>query len=70
LELKDEEGMNSISCDVLVVGAGLAGFTAAVRAKETGANVILVDKSGNELGERQRTDGVGQLTCRREEPEK
>ncbi len=43
--------MNSISCDVLVVGAGLAGFTAAVRALESGANVLLVDKSTNELGD-------------------
>jgi fumarate reductase flavoprotein subunit len=43
--------MNDISCDVLVVGAGLAGFTAAVRAAESGANVVLVDKSLNELGD-------------------
>jgi fumarate reductase flavoprotein subunit len=43
--------MNSISCDVLVVGAGLAGFTAAVRAAESGARVVLIDKSVNELGD-------------------
>jgi fumarate reductase flavoprotein subunit len=43
--------MNSISCDVLVAGAGLAGFTAAVRAAESGANVVLVDKSSNALGD-------------------
>ena len=43
--------MNDISCDVLVVGAGMAGFSAAVRAAEIGANVVLVDKSGNELGD-------------------
>jgi fumarate reductase flavoprotein subunit len=43
--------MNDISCDVLIVGAGMAGFTAAVRAAENGANVILIDKSGNELGD-------------------
>jgi fumarate reductase flavoprotein subunit len=43
--------MNDISCDVLVVGAGLAGFTAAVRAAESGTNVILIDKSVNELGD-------------------
>jgi len=43
--------MNSISCDVLVVGAGLAGFTAAVRASEQGAKVLLIDKSVNELGD-------------------
>src|SRR5499433_2434539 len=43
--------MNDISCDVLVVGAGLAGFTAAVRASEHGSKVLLIDKSGNELGD-------------------
>jgi fumarate reductase flavoprotein subunit len=43
--------METISCDVLVVGAGLAGFTAAVRAMESGANVVLIDKSSNGLGD-------------------
>ena len=35
----------------LIVGAGLAGFTAAVRAAETGAKVFLIDKSHGELGD-------------------
>jgi fumarate reductase flavoprotein subunit len=43
--------METISCEVLVVGAGLAGFTAAVRASEQGANVVLIDKSAGELGD-------------------
>jgi fumarate reductase flavoprotein subunit len=43
--------MNSIICDVSVVGAGLAGFAAAVRATESGANVVLIDKSANQLGD-------------------
>ena len=43
--------MNSILCDVLVVGAGLAGFSAAVRASEQGAKVLLIDKSRGELGD-------------------
>jgi fumarate reductase flavoprotein subunit len=43
--------MNSILCDVLVVGAGLAGFSAAVRASEQGAKVLLIDKSHGELGD-------------------
>jgi fumarate reductase flavoprotein subunit len=43
--------MSSISCDVLVVGSGLAGFTASVRAAESGANVVLIEKSVNELGD-------------------
>lgn len=43
--------MNPISSDVLVVGAGLAGFSAAVRACEQGAGVILIDKSAGEMGD-------------------
>ena len=43
--------MEAMICDVLVVGAGLAGFTAAVRASEQGAKVLLIDKSNGELGD-------------------
>jgi succinate dehydrogenase/fumarate reductase flavoprotein subunit len=39
------------SSDVLVVGAGLAGFTAAVRACEQGVKVLLIEKSNGELGD-------------------
>jgi len=43
--------MSDLSCDVLVVGAGLAGFTAATRAAEQGAKVLLIEKSSGELGD-------------------
>ena len=43
--------METIETDILVVGAGLAGFSAAVRAAETGAKVLLIDKSRGELGD-------------------
>src|SRR4030095_1136616 len=43
--------MTNLSSDVLVVGAGLAGFTAAVRASEQGAKALLIDKSDGELGD-------------------
>ena len=43
--------METIQTDILIVGAGLAGFTAAVRASEQGAKVLLVDKSHGELGD-------------------
>lgn len=33
------------SCDILILGGGLAGCTAAIKAREKGADVILVDKS-------------------------
>jgi fumarate reductase flavoprotein subunit len=43
--------MDRTNSDVLVVGAGLAGFTAAVRASEQGTKVLLIDKSNGELGD-------------------
>ncbi|HEX9455663.1 MAG TPA: FAD-dependent oxidoreductase [Candidatus Binatia bacterium] len=43
--------MESQSSDILIIGAGLAGFTAAVRASEQGAKVLLIDKSDGELGD-------------------
>jgi succinate dehydrogenase/fumarate reductase flavoprotein subunit len=43
--------MERLDSDVLIVGAGLAGFTAAVRASEQGAKVLLIDKSSGELGD-------------------
>ncbi len=35
---------NEMTSDILVVGAGMAGITAAVEAAETGVNVILIEK--------------------------
>jgi fumarate reductase flavoprotein subunit len=43
--------MENLTSAVLVVGAGLAGFTAAVRACEQGGKVLLIDKSSGELGD-------------------
>jgi fumarate reductase flavoprotein subunit len=42
--------MSRISYDVVVVGAGIAGFSAAVRAADLGAAVVLLDKSDGPLG--------------------
>src|SRR3990170_7739610 len=43
--------MDRLTSDAVVVGAGLAGFTAAARASEQGAKVVLIEKSGGELGD-------------------
>jgi fumarate reductase flavoprotein subunit len=43
--------MDKINTDILIVGAGLAGFTAALRAAEQGAQVLLIDKSHGALGD-------------------
>lgn len=37
---------NTYTADVVVVGGGLAGLSAAIKAKESGANVILIEKLG------------------------
>lgn len=36
--------ITEIKCDVLVVGGGMAGGFAAIKAREVGSNVVLVDK--------------------------
>lgn len=46
-----KESMNKLSCDVLVVGAGIAGWTAATVAAQNGSNVVLLDKSLGALGD-------------------
>ncbi|MBW1789597.1 MAG: FAD-binding protein, partial [Deltaproteobacteria bacterium] len=42
MELKQQD---TISCDVLVIGGGGGGLTAAIRAREAGADVVIVSKS-------------------------
>lgn len=43
--------MDEIASDVLIIGSGIAGLTASVRAAEAGARVVLVDKSEKPLGD-------------------
>ena len=38
-------GIDRISCDVLVIGGGGAGLRAAIEAKHAGADVLLVSKA-------------------------
>lgn len=45
------------SCDIVVVGAGGAGMTAAINAKEAGKDVILVEKAGIVGGNTSRSTG-------------
>ncbi len=44
-DLKCSTGVTfDVSCDVLVVGGGAAGLIAALRAKEAGAGVLVVER--------------------------
>src|SRR5262249_54887483 len=38
---------DSLTCELLVIGAGMAGLTAAGRAAEMGARVIVIDKAAS-----------------------
>jgi fumarate reductase flavoprotein subunit len=38
------EGNLAVSCDVLIIGAGAAGLVAALRAREAGASVIVLER--------------------------
>ena len=42
----NQKAGKTIDCDVLVIGAGAAGITAAEQAAEAGAKVILIEKMG------------------------
>ena len=61
--------MDTMAADIVIVGAGLAGFSAAVRASEQGAKVLLIDKSRGELGDGNVLMASGQPARRRQEPQ-
>jgi len=48
-EISDSEIAETVTCDVLVVGAGHAGAFAAASAVENGAHTILIEKFGHDM---------------------
>ena len=42
--------MNNLSYDIIIVGAGIAGWVAGLRAVEQGGQVLIIDKTPGELG--------------------
>ena len=52
---------NTETCDIVVVGSGTAGLCCAVRAKQLGANVILLEKTGRIGGSSNYAEGIGAL---------
>jgi flavin-dependent dehydrogenase len=41
--------MEPLACDVLIVGAGMAGLTAASYISQAGLKLLLCEKEGNRL---------------------
>ena len=50
--------LEQMGCDLLVVGGGMAGLTAAAKAAERGARVIVVEKSGRTGGSAALSGGI------------
>jgi succinate dehydrogenase/fumarate reductase flavoprotein subunit len=46
----EEEIVETVRCDAVVVGGGIGGFSAAVRLRELGADVVLIEKSASYSG--------------------
>ena len=41
---ENQNVIRKFECDVLIIGGGMAGFFAAIRAIEKGQKVVMVDK--------------------------
>ena len=60
-EAADDKAAETESTDVLVIGAGMAGLTAALAAKENGADVVIIDKMAAPGGTTNMAGGI--LVC-------
>ena len=57
----EEKSAVEETCDVLVIGAGVAGLTAALSAQESGAKVVIIDKMPYAGGTTNTAGGI--LVC-------
>ena len=46
LPVKAKQAMKDEKADIVVIGSGIAGLTAAIAAKEKGSNVLVIEKQG------------------------
>ena len=65
--VSDADCVETIDTDVLVIGAGTAGYFAACAAAENGAKTLLIEKSGN--GNSVRSSALGAVNSRLQQAE-
>ena len=64
-QISDADCVETVSCDVLVVGAGTAGYFAACSAAESGAKTLLIEK--NSAGNSVRSSAIGAVNSRQQQ---
>lgn len=65
--VSDADCVETVDTDVLVIGAGTAGYFAACAAAENGAKTLLIEKSGN--GNSVRSSALGAVNSRLQQAE-
>ncbi len=65
--ISDGDCVETVECEVLVVGAGTAGYFAACSAAESGAKTLLIEKSAN--GNSVRSSALGAVNSRLQQAE-
>lgn len=60
--ISDADCVETVDCDVLVIGAGTSGYFAAASAAESGAKTLLIEKSG--AGDSIRSSALGAVNSR------
>ncbi|OUO92139.1 FAD-binding dehydrogenase [Gordonibacter sp. An230] len=61
-QISDDDCVETVECEVLVVGAGTSGYFAAASAAESGAKTLLIEKSA--AGNSVRSSALGAVNSR------
>ena len=61
-EISDDDCIETLECEVLVIGAGTSGYFAAASAAESGAKTLLIEKSS--VGSSVRSSALGAVNSR------
>lgn len=63
--VSDSDCVETVECEVLVIGAGSSGYFAACAAAENGAKTLLIEK--NTVGNNIRSSAIGSVNSRQQQ---